>query len=125
MLVGYETYSEMLIYEIKELLYRKHHINVDYLIYEQKGGERFRYIQELKEDVSYNFLYIVPINSTLTTHNKMQGALKRFHPGKDAVPVAKGNYAIILLCPDETGNVERDKEHEKIKKEYKLSLIHI
>lgn len=122
-LVGYETYSEMLIYEIKELLYRKHHINVDYLIYEQKGGERFRYIQELKEDVSYNFLYIVPINSTLTTHNKMQGALKRFHPGKDAVPVAKGNYAIILLCPDETGNVERDKEHEKIKKEYKWTKM--
>lgn len=109
-LVGYETYSEMLIYEIKDLLSRKYHLEVNYIIYEQKGGERFRYYEKLKKRNTYNGIYIVPINSTLTTHNKMQASLTLFNDKNEIKFVTIGNYAILLLCP--SGNKSSFKENE-------------
>ena len=109
-LVGYETYSEMLIYEIKDLLSRKYLVEVNYIIYEQKGGERFRYYEKLKKGNTYNGIYIVPINSTLTTHNKMQASLTLFNQKNEIKFVTAGNYAILLLCPN--GNKSRFNEGE-------------
>lgn len=108
-LVGYETYSEMLCYEIVELLKNKL-ANVKYIIYEQKNGETFRYIEELKVNELYSYMFIVPINSTLTTHNKIQAALGRIRIDANQV---KGNYAILLFCPKND-----DKEFELIRESY-------
>lgn len=117
-LVGYETYSEMLCYEIVELLKNKQdkNIEIQYLIYEQKNGERFRYIEGLRLSKSYSFIFIVPINSTLTTHNKMQAALNRIR--KDAKQV-KGNYGILLFCPkDNQDNQENQDTFDIIRKNF-------
>lgn len=109
-LVGYETYSEMLVYELAELLRRKYGLDTLYLIYEQKKEVDFRYIQGLSEEEEYEFIYLVPINSTLTTHNKMQAALERKRKGADVKQNVQ-NYAVLLFCPPE-------QENKEIKKTY-------
>lgn len=123
-LVGYETYSEMLIYEIQSLLKKKYGMDVPYLIYEQKNGERFRYIQELLSKGECSYIYLVPINSTLTTHNKMQAALKRIR--EDAFCVAE-NYGIILLSPpNETSEpieIQREYGWKKVDDKEILSTL--
>lgn len=118
-LVGYETYSEMLCYEIVELLRSRQGHNMEkdiqYLIYEQKNGENFRYIEGLKKERQYSFIFIVPINSTLTTHNKMQAALNRIR--ENAYGVA-GNYGILLFCPKAD-----DKTFKSIREQYGWKVI--
>lgn len=109
--VGYETYSEMLCYEIVELLKsRQKEKDIQYLIYDQKNGENFRYIEGLRQEKQYSFIFIVPINSTLTTHNKMQAALNRIRKDTDQIIE---NYGILLFCPQND-----DKTFEKIRVHY-------
>lgn len=106
MLVGYETYSEMLLYEITSLLKRKYenkklrNSKIDYMYYENKAGI-FRVFdgEEIKfefidEDTQY--IIIVPINSTLTTHDKLIALLKkRLLGGKEPNIIEK--IAIVLI----------------------------
>lgn len=116
--VGYETYSEMLCYEIVELLRNRqgHNTekNIQYLIYEQKNGESFRYIEGLEQERQYLFVFIVPINSTLTTHNKMQAALNRIREDVDLVD----NYGILLFCPKTDNNI-----FKRIREQYGWGMI--
>ncbi|MDQ2087763.1 hypothetical protein RBH29_15135, partial [Herbivorax sp. ANBcel31] len=74
-LVGYETYSEMLIYETKKILKKVFEIDCSYIIFEQKIHPEFRFFTEEMKDAY--FAIIVPINSTLTTHSKVTAELKR------------------------------------------------
>ncbi len=117
-LVGYETYSEMLCYEIVELLRNRLEGNtkkdIQYLIYEQKNGENFRYIEGLGKEKQYSFIFMVPINSTLTTHNKMQAALKRIRN----VDLVVENYGILLFCPKND-----DVIFKNIRKQYDWDAI--
>lgn len=75
-LVGYENYSEMLLNELREMLKIKG-IYTDYIIYEQKATEKFRYAKTLTTYKDSQFILIVPINSTMTTHIKVAGFLKK------------------------------------------------
>lgn len=75
-LVGYENYSEMLLNELSEMLKVKG-IFTDYIIYEQKANEKFRYAKSLVSYKDSQFILIVPINSTMTTHIKVAGFLKK------------------------------------------------
>lgn len=110
-LVGYETYSEMLCYEIVELLKRGQgeKKDIQYLIYEQKNGESFRYIEGLRQKKHYSLIFIVPINSTLTTHNKMQAALNRVRGKIDSVIE---NYGILLFCPKSDDDIFRSIQEQ-------------
>lgn len=100
-LVGYEIYSEMLLYEMKKFIdYMKCGVSVTYIVYENRLGEEnpYRHIEENMDDKE--FIFIVPINSTLTTHNKIQGALERIIREKKPNYLLKGkviwNYALII-----------------------------
>ncbi len=108
-LVGYENYSEMLLNELREMLKVKG-IYADYIIYEQKTTEKFRYAKTLTEYRSSQFILIVPINSTMTTHIKVAGFLEKSM--KEELK-KEGNqetakyqlsktvyYGIILVAPD-------------------------
>lgn len=75
-LVGYENYSEMLLNELCGIL-KKVDIDVDYMIYEQKAIEKFRAGKALYEYKDSQFILIVPINSTMTTHIKVAGFLNK------------------------------------------------
>lgn len=75
-LVGYENYSEMLLSELRDML-RLDGMEVEYIIYEQKSMEKFRTGRPLTEYMDSQFVIIVPINSTVTTHIKVAGFLQK------------------------------------------------
>lgn len=75
-LVGYENYSEMLLSELCNMLVSSG-IQTEYLIYEQKDVGKFRGCVDFKQCKDEQFVIIVPINSTMTTHIKVSGFLER------------------------------------------------
>lgn len=105
-LVGYENYSEMLLNELCNM-FGKNGIQTDYLIYEQKAVGKFRGREPLSQYKDCQFVIIVPINSTVTTHIKAAGFLEKtikeelkkenyenyseYHLGK------VWNYGIVLI----------------------------
>lgn len=107
-LVGYETYSELLLYKIVTKLrgrgvYQALPYQASYMIYEQRIGGKFRYMDEscLISNIPLQFAIIIPINSTLTTHNKVRDALEeelqeRGVQIEENLPII-ANYALIQV----------------------------
>lgn len=111
-LVGYETYSEMLLQEVRDWLPKLCDIDIaqiNCIIYEQKTLEKFRAPQALYKYADSQFLLIVPINSTTTTHSKLAGFLQQEidrsweqATGEKIESEIRitGNYGIILIGSD-------------------------
>lgn len=87
-IIGYEAYSEMLICRLKQYMQDEgKYQNIEYSIYENSRGdvsnqeENFRYfgIEKISEliDKKAQTLLVVPINSTLTTFNKLENVVNR------------------------------------------------
>lgn len=90
-LIGYEAYSEMLICRLKQYIQdgkeENDSIQIHYSIYENSRGsvsnqeENFRYFnpRDISAIINHNaqVLFVVPINSTLTTFNKLENVIKR------------------------------------------------
>lgn len=101
MLVGYETYSELLLYEIMTHLNDRGY-RCSYMVYEQRREGKFRYY-DTKEYIpfekSMKFVLIVPINSSMTTHSKLRASLhteiQKIQPAMQ--PQIAANYALILI----------------------------
>lgn len=112
-LVGYETYSELLLYKIVMELMNKNMsetgdlYQASYMIYEQRTGGKFRYMDTdcLNSDKGLQFAIIIPINSTLTTHNKVRDALEEELRERNilrkGLPQIIANYALILIRSSE------------------------
>lgn len=121
-LVGYETYSELLLYKIVTKLQGRcrndgKSCQVSYMIYEQRTGGTFRYMDDecLDGPEELQFAIIIPINSTLTTHNKVRSALaeeleEKGIMGGDSLKVI-ANYALILVRS--SAENKRDELEEK------------
>ena len=121
-LVGYETYSELLLYKIVAKLRSRHRedgafCQVSYMVYEQRTGGTFRYMEDdcLDSSEGLQFAIIIPTNTTLTTHNKVRSALAEELEEKG---VLKGdslhmiaNYALILVRS--SAEEERDDMEKK------------
>lgn len=75
-LVGCENYSEMLLNELCNM-FEKEGRETEYLIYEERIAGKFRGKRSLENYKNYQFIIIVPINSTLTTHIKVSGFLEK------------------------------------------------
>lgn len=80
-IVGYETYSENLAIRIKlnlQKLLSKRRFTIDYIIYNESLSENKFYRWNLvKPDKTTKFIVVVPIGSTLTTHDKVVADLLR------------------------------------------------
>lgn len=78
-----------------------------YMIYEQRLGGRFRYMDDecLQSDLQLQFAIIIPINSTLTTHNKVRNSLEEELTEKGLLGEGSfqviANYALILIRSSE------------------------
>ena len=78
-----------------------------YMIYEQRLGGRFRYMDDecLQSDLQLQFAIIIPINSTLTTHNKVRNSLEEELTEKGLLGEGCfqviANYALILIRSSE------------------------
>lgn len=121
-LVGYETYSELLLYRIVTKLRDrrgkgKMPVQASYMIYEQRSEGAFRYMDDgcLDGEHGLQFAIMIPINSTLTTHNKVRSALEEELERKGVqrgnAPEIIANYALILIRSSE--GEELDKMEEK------------
>lgn len=116
MFVGYETYSELLLYEIVTNLNAKG-FDSSYMIYEQRQEGTFRYydsIQYLKEKENLVFILIVPINSSMTTHSKLQAWLYQEieKAGLEQDICIVQQYAIILIRSGQEGEEPDDMEED-------------
>lgn len=108
-LLGNENYSEMLLNELCDL-FEKRNIHPEYMIYEERIAGRFRGRRPISKYKDYQFVIIIPINSTLTTHIKISGFLekairealnKEKEKSGDAYKLGRVfNYGIILTSPE-------------------------
>lgn len=131
-LVGYETYSELLLYKTVMELRNKGEqegtsCHVSYMVYEQRLGGKFRYMERecLESDRPLQFAIIVPINSTLTTHQKVRDALledlKERGLANEGEMQIIANYALILIRS--SANEECDELEKKFWKSIKGNCI--
>lgn len=121
-LVGCENYSEMLLNELCNM-FDKSGIAAEYLIYEERIAGKFRGKRSLDMYQNYQFVIIVPINSTLTTHIKISGFLKKAirdkikeNGGGDYTRYSLSkvlNYGIVLIYPVEGNDYWYRVEEEK------------
>lgn len=121
-LVGYENYSEMLLNELRNM-FANSNIYTEYLIYEQKSVGKFRGCVTFEQCKDYQFVIIVPINSTMTTHIKVSGFLKRTI--KEALKKENDqayenyqlgtvlNYGIVLVSHETENSYWEKSEKEK------------
>lgn len=121
-LIGCENYSEMLLNELCNV-FEKGGIETEYLIYEERIVGKFRGKRPLDSYKDYQFVIVVPINSTLTTHIKVSGFLEKAIREElkrnrlstaDKYKLGKVlNYGIVLIDTtgqnDYWGNAENEK----------------
>ena len=107
--IGYETYSEMLLCELKHIWEKQSNEDCIYMVYEIKtdGRINLRYKEQFKPDMQS--VFIVPINSTLTTFNKLQAEAEKELP---VLEVAA--YMGVIQIRDEAGNGEKCSTIEKM-----------
>ncbi len=108
--LGYESYSEMLLWEMKQMFnaqMAKEGTNkqANYAIYEnQKEGVSVRYIERLIDVDS--IVVVVPISTTLTTFNK----IKSYVESDNRI---KQKYIVIFLGVIQVRDKDNDKKLEK------------
>lgn len=120
MIVGYETYSEMLLYEIVNLMKKRceqkeiSYADIDYMYFENKENT-FRIFNNKKMDeisLDTQYIVIVPINSTLTTHDKLIALIKNdILSGKNPCIIEK--FAIVLIRDLKENDEQRLSKLEK------------
>lgn len=106
-LIAYENYSEFVVVEAKNILKDIFKFtNVNYAVYQQDIITKFKYEDQIKN--YQNFFIIVPINSTLSTHDKITAALSNYLSSHDYLQneATVTNLALILV----RDNSQKDKE---------------
>ena len=113
-LVGYETYSELLMIDLKERLEGTKYEKVDYVIYEGNNEEpnRFRRkdIVNLNKETAkeMSFVIVVPIGSALATHDKIIADMKRNFcdsiSGGGFLKQILANLCVVLVRNDKISN---------------------
>lgn len=136
--VGYETFCELYVCEVMEMLeiLRKEKKlasirHIAYSIYEQEGNDiHIRNLDKCFSEVNKNTLivYIVPINTTLTTHDKMMEKIYEnqvFNDWQKKNNFYSLNIALITIAPIGDSNdfwsVKNIPNGENI--EYELQLL--
>lgn len=142
-LYGYSSYSELLLVELQMQLCRwaelaRRTLRVEYLILEREAEQRGidhtdrirsssgTSMEKLRQSPETKYIMVVPINSTLKTHNKMCFLLERagIHLcGDEEAPDINliGNFGIITVGPPGPGSKywERDPGNRTIKPKVK------
>lgn len=116
-LVGYENFSELLLTETRRLLNEVHEIkDVDYIIFEQGIQNEFKFVEDDKTIYAdREFIVIVPVGCTLTTHSKIESEI-RSNIIQDAKILM--NLTVIVIRSEKIDDAENkfievvDKESE-------------
>lgn len=128
-LVGYENFSELLLTETRRLLNEEHGIkDVDYIIFEQGIQNEFKFIEEDKTRyTNREFIVIVPVGCTLTTHSKIESEIRN-NIIQDAKILI--NLTVIVIRSekiDDAGNefievVDRESDPRGVEERYWKSV---
>lgn len=105
-IIGYESYSEILVAELKKILINcLGYSSVNYVIYQQDLSNLFKYETRLNE--SQNIVIIVPTNSTLSTHDKVTAALRAYYQKHQISAPQESviNFALVLIRDSNTKEV--------------------
>jgi hypothetical protein len=99
-LIGYGNYSELVVSQTQELLKGLHDksfefVLTNYLIVDQKSEWDDLPTFAVDEETNEKYFIIVPINSTLSTHNKLFSRLIESSQKGEAELLA--NYALVLV----------------------------
>lgn len=111
--VGYETYSEMLLCELQHIFEERYNSSASYMIYEIQtdGIVNLRYNETVKSDMQ--FVLVVPINTTLTTFNKLQAEIeKKF---KEHPIIA---YMGVIQIRNKVNSEKGEKQEKNIEREF-------
>lgn len=121
-LIGCENYSEMLLNETCNM-FRQVEVETEYLVYEERIAGKFRGKRSLDSYKNYQFVVVVPINSTLTTHIKITGflekAIKEILKEKEKADYNEYrlgkvlNYGIVLIDTKGENNYWHRSEKDK------------
>lgn len=114
LLIGYETYSEMMIEEIESQLKQNFkYKNVYSTIFEQSRSNPFKYLDDFPKNRAWQCIIIVPINSTLTTHSKISAELKRREmelTSNDKYNI-KMNIGVIVIRDSDLKSISKYQEN--------------
>jgi hypothetical protein len=99
-LIGYGNYSEIVICQTQKLLEyisdsTKSFVLSDYFIVNQEDDRQEIISKSIMENEKEKFIFIVPINSTLTTHNKLHSWFIEFTQKNKSKVFC--NYALVLV----------------------------
>ena len=138
-LVGYETYSELLVLSVENMLIDKFNFGfqaatgrnvIGHVIYENTPDGKPPYLRtSINRELKKNdrIVILVPINSTLSTHNKIKAALERDE--RFSASVRSGifkNYGLILIRHgDDEKRTQLEKQYwDEISPDEKLIYAH-
>lgn len=120
-LVGYEAYSEALILDLKRTITDNMPSllpnYIDYTIYYENNRKKpFSRWNEIKADQNTKFVIVVPIGSTLTTHEKIVADLLRqkLHQNSLSKDNILSHFAVILIRNND--NITDENGCRKIEK---------
>lgn len=107
-LIGYETFSELYLCETVELLRQKTGKQVVYCVAETIGSSfKIRTHDKNFFDNNTYYVFIVPINTTLTTHDKLMNVFKKYLADNDInnqIEKCSFNLGLIMLSPKDTND---------------------
>lgn len=119
-IVGYDTYSELLILETQKILKQVYNISVRCLVYEQFPHPRFRMWKDNMKNSQ--FVIIVPTSTTLTTHGKITVELAN-RVGHDISGQILMNIALILIRDSSEKTEEGDPGDAENPLQKNLSVV--
>lgn len=130
MLYGYASYSEPLLVELKNTIMKlDDEIDVDYIVLEREEErrgfshtDRIRYSnqEQEKNNEKKKYIIIVPINSTLKTHQRLISLLEEQKQSFEKSDVIE-SFALILVGTKDDNNYWRYTEESRL--ECKLGSI--
>lgn len=116
-LVGYEQSSEMMLYEMKEMLmrslYKGNENSIGYFVYQESRLEHIDLAKE-SDNIETQFIIVVPTSTTMTTHNKIQAELiNKYSKSEGAF---KLSFAPVLIRDneelDDNGKIKESSDME-------------
>lgn len=112
-LIGYEIYSEMLICRVKHYIFERFGVECSYAIFETEMDSFDNNCLKIIEKHNTQTVLIVPVNSTLTTFNKLEAQIKRALKKKFESPKQFNirAYIGIIQILDSSKNGEQEKEY--------------
>lgn len=112
-LIGYEIYSEMLICRVKHYILERFGVECSYAIFETEMDSFDNNFLKIIENQNTQTILIVPVNSTLTTFNKLEAQIKRALKKKFESPkqFCIQSYIGIIQILDGSKNREQEKEY--------------